>query len=137
MDTPVGQKTCPKCGRVLPATPQADLHKIAAHQRSCREAKPPAFWRGYRRYYRDSRETILGRLRHRSATQVEAGYVAFGAQMRKRGDPRHQAGGWHTSEDVERLYDEQGGCCFYCGKKLNAEYDLDHKIPLSRGVPYS
>jgi hypothetical protein len=75
MDTPVGQKTCPKCGRVLPATefffgtqslaydectervwermcqmPQAALYKIAAIQGSCPEAKPHVFRRGYRRW---------------------------------------------------------------------------------------
>ncbi len=53
--------------------------------------------------------------------------------MLKRRGPRHGAGGSHSIEDVERLYDEQEGRCFYCGKELNAAYSLDHKTPLSGG----
>ncbi len=108
--------------------PQADLDQIAAYQRAS-----PHVWRsGHRRYYGENREKILERMRRRSAAPAEAGYVGFGAQMRKRRDPRHGAGGSHATEDVKRLYEEQGGRCFYCGKELNGECELDHKTPLSR-----
>lgn len=121
---------------------QTDLDKTAVDKPSYQQANPDIFPRGYRRYYGKNRGKILERLRRRFAAHpqherlvapAEAGYVEFGAEMRKRRAPRHGAGGSHTSEDVKRLYDQQEGCCFYCGKELNAQYELDHRTPLSRG----
>lgn len=38
------------------------------------------------------------------------------------------------SQDCDKLYDEQGGKCFYCKKPVRKENaTLDHIIPLSRG----
>lgn len=159
VDTPGDTKTCPKCGRTLPTAefpsgtvdctfdecrscqwerlsqiPKADLEKTAAHRRSPQDADPQVFARsGYRRYYGENRERVLECMRRRSTAGAEAGYIEFGAQMLKRRDPRHGAGGSHSNEDVERLYEEQQGRCFYCGKELNGQYDLDHQTPLSRG----
>jgi hypothetical protein len=134
---------CPHCAweRLCQLT-EADLHKIAADPRSPQKANPDVFRRGYRRYYGENREKIRERLRRRFAAdpghegllvQAEAGHVEFTAQVRKHRTRRHGAGGSHTIEDVKRLYDEQGGRCFYCGKELNGVYELDHKTPLSRG----
>lgn len=40
--------------------------------------------------------------------------------------------GSHTAEDILRIYEEQGGRCYYCGEDLEGRYNVDHKIPLSR-----
>jgi 5-methylcytosine-specific restriction endonuclease McrA len=41
--------------------------------------------------------------------------------------------GSHTVQDISYLYKAQKGKCFYCKKKLNNVYDVDHIIPISRG----
>lgn len=48
-------------------------------------------------------------------------------RARKRGVP-----GFHTAEDIRRLYVEQRKRCYYCGKLLRGRYHVDHKIPLAR-----
>ncbi len=162
MDTSVDTKTCAKCGRALPAAKflgltsecadctwerlcqlaEANLNNTVAHQPSYQKADPNVFRRGYRRYHKKNREKILERMRRRFAAkerhqgllaQAEAGYLKPEAPMRKRRAHRRGAGGAHTIEDVQRLYDEQEGRCFYCGRELNGKYGLDHKTPLSRG----
>lgn len=44
-----------------------------------------------------------------------------------------KAEGDHNYSDVERIYDEQGGTCFYCGCELKETFQADHFIPLARG----
>lgn len=44
-----------------------------------------------------------------------------------------RASGSHTAEDVKRIYEQQGGRCYWCQKELNGIYHIDHRIPLSRG----
>lgn len=151
VDTSEDTKSCISCGRVLPAAefvssvPGRNSEcRDCAWERMCQipEEDHAAIARFYRRYLGKNRDKILERMRRRFAAdprhqglsaQTEAGYVGFAAQMRKRRARRHGAGGWHTIKDVQRLYDEQGGRCFYCGKELNDKYDLDHKTPKSRG----
>jgi 5-methylcytosine-specific restriction endonuclease McrA len=41
-------------------------------------------------------------------------------------------GGVFFKEDIDRLYEEQNGKCYYCNTELNNKYDVDHKIPVSR-----
>jgi hypothetical protein len=160
VDTPVDSKTCTKCGKALPSTAElfsecaeclweqalqsteASLDETAACRGPSRKADPDVFRTAHRRHYGKPHKNILERMRRRFAAkawgrhplaQTEAGYIGFAAQMGKRSARRHGAEGSHTSEDVQRLYDVQGGRCFYCGKELNGRYDLDRKIPLSRG----
>ena len=45
---------------------------------------------------------------------------------------RKGAEGSYTGNDVLRLFEEQQGCCAYCGESL-IDYHIDHVIPLSRG----
>lgn len=42
-------------------------------------------------------------------------------------------GGVLTQEDVKGQYIRQNGKCFYCGKKLNDEYHIDHVTPVALG----
>jgi len=47
------------------------------------------------------------------------------------------ADGTLTQEEVRTVFDEQEGCCAYCGELLYSRFDIeiniDHKTPLSRG----
>lgn len=38
-----------------------------------------------------------------------------------------------TKNDIGRLFDEQGGLCFWTGDPLGDKYEIDHIVPLSRG----
>ena len=46
-------------------------------------------------------------------------------------------GGGYTPEQWRALFDEQDGCCFYCGELLYSSFDkeihTEHKLPVSRG----
>jgi len=42
-------------------------------------------------------------------------------------------GGVHTDADVIAQYERQKGKCFYCGKKLDDDYHVDHVVPLALG----
>jgi hypothetical protein len=46
-------------------------------------------------------------------------------------------GGSYTVEELNQLWHEQRGFCYYCGellyKTLNSVYHIEHKTPLSRG----
>jgi 5-methylcytosine-specific restriction endonuclease McrA len=46
---------------------------------------------------------------------------------RRKGAPGH-----FTAEDIRRIYNEQEGCCYYCGKSLT-RYHIEHKTPIVRG----
>lgn len=39
----------------------------------------------------------------------------------------------YTGEDVKLLFEAQEGLCAYCGATLEANYHVDHIVPLSRG----
>lgn len=43
------------------------------------------------------------------------------------------AEGSHTSEDLLRIFGMQKGKCAYCRKKLGANYQVDHIVPLYSG----
>lgn len=38
-----------------------------------------------------------------------------------------------TSKDIDTLYKSQLGKCWWCAKKLNGVFEIDHRIALSRG----
>lgn len=45
-----------------------------------------------------------------------------------------RAVGSHTKADVEILYKQSRGLCWWCGKRLiDKKYHIDHRVPLSRG----
>lgn len=46
---------------------------------------------------------------------------------------RRKAPGKFTQSDIALLMKGQGGNCWWCGKPLNGNYHIDHRIPLARG----
>src|ERR1700688_950376 len=41
--------------------------------------------------------------------------------------------GSFTIEDITAIYENQKGQCFYCNFDLEDNFEIDHKIPVSRG----
>ena len=39
----------------------------------------------------------------------------------------------YTASDINDMWHNQGGCCYYCDMPVFALYHVDHKTPLSRG----
>lgn len=83
-----------------------------------------------REYYRAHNEAERKRIRKAQdpdfADRVRS-------QLRNYYASKLAADGSHTADDVQRLYKEQGGRCFYCDKSVGTAYHVDHVIPLSRG----
>jgi len=47
---------------------------------------------------------------------------------------RHTAAeGVYTNEDIQLLFKTQKGLCWWCGIKLTTKYEIDHRIPVSKG----
>jgi 5-methylcytosine-specific restriction endonuclease McrA len=44
-----------------------------------------------------------------------------------------RASGSHTVADVQLIYKQQNGLCWWCGKPVGDDYHIDHRIPLVRG----
>lgn len=43
------------------------------------------------------------------------------------------ANGTHTRNDIRELYRTSGGLCWWCGKEVGDNYEVDHRIPLAKG----
>ena len=46
---------------------------------------------------------------------------------------RRGAEGRFRWSDIQRIYEEQKGLCFYCSGELAGKFHIDHMVPLSRG----
>lgn len=55
------------------------------------------------------------------------------AQTARRRARKRENGGSYTPQDIECAYQLQKGRCWYCQCELNGKYEIDHRIPLSRG----
>lgn len=45
----------------------------------------------------------------------------------------HNAEGDFTANDIQSLYTAQSGKCWWCECELDGKYEIDHRVPLSRG----
>lgn len=57
----------------------------------------------------------------------------FKALLRNRRALKKGAEGSFTAEDIEKAYALQKGRCWWCSKKIKGKYDIDHRVPLSKG----
>lgn len=55
------------------------------------------------------------------------------ASAQKQRAKRLKAPGEYTGHDLLRLFKGQGGKCWWCSCKLRNGFEVDHRIPLSRG----
>lgn len=44
-----------------------------------------------------------------------------------------EAGGNHTTEDIQRQYEVQNGKCWWCQRDVGDDYHADHLVPLAEG----
>jgi 5-methylcytosine-specific restriction endonuclease McrA len=117
------------------------LHRerqLAANRRWCMAHKEK------RRAYRQSRKlqnAALARESHRRHPAKKRAYarlyqLTHPEKKRRAETVRYQrvcaAGPLYTRLDINILFIEQEGYCYYCGASLEKGYHIDHKTPLSR-----
>lgn len=80
-------------------------------------------------YNRRNKDQYLSRLRAWRKLNNEKVNV----YTRNRRALMRKAGGFHTIDDVRRLFAEQNGRCVYCRSELGRSYHVDHIMPIARG----
>ena len=59
--------------------------------------------------------------------------LSWRVYQHKRRSWKRQSLEQHTVKDIQTLYTQQNGRCWWCGKPVGAKYHVDHRIPLARG----
>jgi hypothetical protein len=135
-DSMPGAKTCPKCGESKPLDQfHVDSRRGDGRSTYCRQCRSEARKSGYqgsserdrqrsRDYYEANREQRLEyQKRHRDDPEYRA-RRADAERKRYRSNPRRRAsksraGRMHGGvAEWQRMWDEQGGCCYLCGQPL-------------------
>lgn len=108
---------------------------LAAKDREYRRRPVPRFNEMLRKqkYNREHKEQIdAQKLKWRSNNPHKVKAWSHKRRALKRGN-----GGSFTFKELNDLFGQQEGFCYYCGELLYASFDrdvhIDHKIPLSRG----
>jgi 5-methylcytosine-specific restriction endonuclease McrA len=153
MDTPNDTtRTCTRCERAFPATLEYFSPNRAVKsglQAMCKTCCME-WQREYRKQHPDrvkANEVNRDPLK-RHASQKRT-YQTVGRKNRKLYVERHpervkassqnqrakrkQIIGEYTGQDLLTLFKGQGGNCWWCGCKIKGKFEVDHRIPLSRG----
>lgn len=117
-------RRCTKCGIVRPAT----LEYFGPTKKNSV---------GLNSYCRDCERKYLRSRYHLTRSRTAAWQKANPEKRRTAVNRRRarllQAKGSHTAADIRAQYNSQRGKCWWCGEKVGKKYDVDHRIPLSRG----
>lgn len=81
------------------------------------------------RHYEENRERYAERNRRWKLANPDA----LKAKEAVRRALKRGAGGSFDAEDLQAMYEDQGGLCAYCECELNGDYHVDHMTPLIRG----
>lgn len=132
------ERTCTICGRTYPATRayfnrrkdgRDGLHtwcRICAAERRCQRACGES----------GTRSIVVGVAREVADGPLSADDLLLTRRFRnKAAKSRLRYGGTLTASDIRLKYRVQEGCCFWCGKFLGIDFEVDHATPISRGGP--
>lgn len=123
-----GMKKCTKCGEEKPATLDhfPEYKAAGGGLRSwCRECVR----KNTRRYSRENPDKVRGMIRKWISANPDKVRVSASVRRARKAN----ADGTFTAADIRTQYESQRGKCWYCGKKVGDKYEVDHRIPLSRG----
>lgn len=84
------------------------------------------------RYYANPKAKLDKNQEWRDKNPERQKVLSRNHSQRRRSRKRNN-GGDHTVDDIKMLYDTQKGLCWWCGGKLKDKYEVDHRVPLSRG----
>lgn len=141
-------KQCTKCKQAFPAT--TEYFAVEKRVKSglfswCRLCA--AEWQ--REYRKNNPDRVRDTERKRNAKPERRGSQNTSAKQRYHNDPKHLikqqaknanhrakrygAMGKCTAEIIQSQYSSQRGRCWWCSKDLNNTFDVDHRIPFSKG----
>lgn len=141
---------CCHCGKVKSEINfYRDRHKRSGYKPRCKDCEKlyknkelrRQYEKEYRQKYPQKRALILSNYykknkkkfkssqdRYRKTDQFKINHKKHGATRRAR-----EAGAFFEEVDYKKVYLEEGGKCFYCGKKLSfSDAEFDHYIPISK-----
>lgn len=128
----VPSKHCPGCNRDLPRTwayfsdSNSSFDGFNTYCKDCANSKS--------KDWRERNPDKWNEINRRNSKQWRSDNPQRVCELKRTYRARKRnAGGNHTAEDVNRIYEFQQGYCWWCGKPLNGKYHVDHRIPLSRG----
>lgn len=136
-------KRCRRCGESKPATTdyffaqKRGAHGVASKCKPCVMAeKDRAASLAYAKiWYRERAEQIQSARRDRALREPEKHRAMKAAHTRNRRARISGNGGSHSPDDVAAQLQSQNNRCWWCNKKLDKKFEVDHRIPVSRGGP--
>jgi 5-methylcytosine-specific restriction endonuclease McrA len=151
-------KRCTKCGKYFAATTEffyrdatrpgglypackqckkayADDYRVT-HREKLRVASRIDYYKHrekrleYNRHWnREHREHVLNQKRQYRSLNKDR----LNAEHQRRRAKRLMAHGKYTAADIRLQYKTQKGRCWWCSKQLGNNYEVDHRIPITRG----
>ena len=107
----------------------ANVETIKRRAKDWKEQNPERALENRARYYEANRDEIVQRVAQWNAANPD-GPRTRGRNYRAK---LYAAEGSHTREEIQALYDSQGGVCVYCKTSLGTNYHADHIQALSKG----
>lgn len=103
--------------------------KIAAAKREWRKNNPDKVKKHKSESQKRNRPSANIRSKRYRDAHPEQGRVRVMIRIAR----KRNAEGSFTKSDIDTLHKTQKGLCWWCGKKLNGKYHIDHRVALSRG----
>jgi hypothetical protein len=111
----------------------AHREKAAEQVRRYRQEHQQAYRARRHAWYLAHRAEHLAQSRAWKQTHPERRRELARWHTRQRKARLRATGGYFTRHDIALLYKGQDGCCAYCHCLLGAAYEIEHKVPVSRG----
>lgn len=82
-----------------------------------------------KKYYENNKQSMRAKQKQWYAANKDL----VNTRQRNRTARKRNASGSYSPSDIRSLLESQKGKCWWCGKALNGEYHVDHRIPLAKG----
>jgi 5-methylcytosine-specific restriction endonuclease McrA len=118
---------------ILARLKQRDRKKLVEQQRTWRTENPEKIYESTKKWRQSNPEKIRKiRKEHQLLNRKQYNIYQQNRRSRIKGN-----GGTFTLEELNSLFEEQEGFCFYCGELLYSSFEatvhIEHKTPISRG----
>ena len=111
----------------------ANLDKVRGYSWRYRQANRDACLARGRRWRDNNRERFRAMQRRWDSKHPDRRRANKRASEARRRARKHEAGGTYTAKDIALMLRTQKRRCWYCQCDISDGYEIDHRIPLSRG----